>query len=269
MSSGMSSWRTQARAIFRRDFLTDFRYRLVFLISLADAGLILLSYAFLARVFGDAHPDGFAPLPFLLVGIALTDSLTTALVCVSQGVRHNQQAGTLKALFALPLSPARLMLLSMPYPALRAAVDFVLFMGVAVALGLPVAAINPGATILVFALSVAAIVGLGLLSASFTIAFKRGDPVLWALGTITWLLSGVLYPVDVLPPALTRVASLLPTTHALAAMRSTVINGAGLAGVRADVMALAGFAAIGIPAGLWIFTLAVNHARRNGTLGHA
>lgn len=263
------TWRVQAAAMFRRDLLTDLRYRLVFLISVLDAGLILLSYAFLARVFGDAHPDGFAPLPFLLVGIALTDSLTTALVCVSQGVRNNQQAGTLKALLVLPLSPARLMLLSMPYPAVRAAIDFALFMGVAIALGLPASSINAGATILVFALSVAAIVSLGLLSASFAVVFKRGDPVQWALATATWLLSGVLYPVDVLPPMLARVASWLPTTHALAAVRATTINGAGLAGVRQDVMVLAGFALIGIPAGLWIFTQAVNHARRAGTLGHA
>jgi ABC-2 type transport system permease protein len=263
------SWRAQAFAIFRRDLLTDLRYRLVFLISLVDAGLILLSYAFLARVFGDAHPGGFAPLPFLLVGIALTDSLTTAQVCVSQGVRNNQQSGTLKALLVLPLSPARLMLLSMPYPALRAAIDFALFMGVALALGLPAASINPGATVLVFALSVASMLGLGLLSASFTVVFKRGDPVQWALATATWLLSGVLYPVDVLPPMLARVASLLPTTHALAAVRATTIRGAGLADVGTDVMVLAGFALVGIPAGLWIFTQAVNHARRAGTLGHS
>jgi len=262
------SWRAQARAVFRRDFLTDFRYRLVFLVSFADAGLILLSYAFLARVFGDTRPGGFAPLPFLLVGIALTDSLTTALMCISQGVRHNQQAGTLKAVLALPIAPARLMLLSLPYPVLRAAVDFVLFMCVALALGLPLRPINISATVLVFVLSVAAIASLGLLSASFTVVFKRGDPVLWAMGTMTWLLSGVLYPVDVLPQFFARIASWLPTTHALAAVRATVINGAGIADVRADVAMLAGFALIGIPAGLWIFTQAVNHARRAGTLGH-
>jgi ABC-2 type transport system permease protein len=258
-----------AIAVFRRDFLTDLRYRLVFIVSLADAALILLSYAFLARVFGDIQPDGFAPLPFLLVGIALTDSLTTALLCVSQGVRNNQQSGTLKALLVLPVSPARLMVLSMPYAALRAAIDFMLFMSVAIALGLPAASIHFGATLLVFVLAVAAIISLGLLSASFTVVFKRGDPVLWALGTITWLLSGVLYPVDVLPPVLVRVSSLLPTTHALAAIRATAIHGAGVADVGADVLVLAGFAVIGIPAGLWIFTQAVNHARRAGTLGHA
>jgi ABC-2 type transport system permease protein len=262
-------WVTEARAIFRRDFLTDLRYRLVFLVSFVDAGLILLSYAFLARVFGDTRPGGFAPLPFLLVGIALTDSLTTALMCISQGVRNNQQAGTLKAVLVLPISPARLMLLSMPYPALRAAIDFLLFIGVAMALGLPPQPINVGATLLVFVLGVAAITSLGLLSASFTIVFKRGDPVLWAMGTMTWLLSGVLYPVDVLPPFLARVASWLPTTHALAAVRATMIDGAGMADVGAHAAVLAGFALIGIPAGLWIFTHAVNHARRAGTLGHA
>jgi ABC-2 type transport system permease protein len=262
------SWTAQTHAIFRRDLLTDFRYGLVFLVSLVDAGLILLSYAFLARVFGDARPAGYAPLPFLLVGIALTDSLTTALMCVSQGVRNNQQAGTLKAVLVLPISPARLMMLSMPYPSLRAAADFILFMGAALALGLPAQSINVGATILVFALSVAAIVSLALLSASFTVVFKRGDPVLWAMGAMTWLLSGVLYPVDVLPPLLARVSSWLPTTHALAAIRATTIDGAGPAAVGADLAVLAGFAFIGIPAGLWIFTHAVNHARRAGTLGH-
>ncbi|TAK16492.1 MAG: ABC transporter permease [Acidobacteria bacterium] len=262
------SWRREAAAMFRRDYLTDLRYRVVFLISLVDAALLLASYAFLARVFGAAEPNGYAPLPFLLVGIALTDSLTTSLVCLSQGVRNNQQAGTLKAMLALPLSPARLMLLSMPYPALRAAIDFVIFICMAIALGLPVSTINFGATLVVFLLSVGAMLSLALLSASFTVVFKRGDPVMWALGAATWLLSGVLYPTDVLPPMLARVSSLLPTTHALAAVRATAIDGASLAAVGRDAGVLAAFALIGVPFGLWAFTVAVNHARRAGTLGH-
>lgn len=255
--------------MLRRDFLTDVRYRLVFLVSIADAGLILASYGFLARVFVNARPDGYAPLAFLLVGVAMSDSLTTALVCLAQGVRNNQQAGTLKALLALPVSPARLMLLSLPYPALRAAVDFVLFIGLAIALGLPASPINVGATLVVFALSVAAIASLGLLSASFAVVFKRGDPVMWALGATTWLLSGVLYPTTVLPSFLERVSWVLPTTHALSAVRATVIDGAGLSRISGDVAVLGVFAGVGIPAGLWCFGLAVSYARRRGTLGHS
>lgn len=262
------TWMLQARALFRRDFLTDLRYRVVLMISLVDAGLILVSYAFLARVFVAARPDGYAPLSFLLVGIAMTDSMTTGLVCLSQGVRNNQQTGTLKALLVLPLSPARLMLLSMPYPAVRSAIDFVIFIGVAAALGLPAGSINVGATLVVFVVSVGAVASLGLASAAFAVAFKRGDPVMWALGAATWLLSGVLYPIDVLPAWLQWVAWLLPTSHALAAVRATVITGAGLASVGSDVLVLALFAVVGVPVGLWLFGRAVDHSKRAGTLGH-
>jgi ABC-2 type transport system permease protein len=262
------TWLAEARALFERDWLTDLRYRAVFVVSLVDAGLALVSYGFLARVFGDARPDGYAPLPFLLAGIALTDSLTTGLVSMAQGVRQNQQAGTMKALLALPLSPARVMALSMPYPALRAAVDFAVFLAVGAALGLSLAGINVLSMSVVLVLAIAAVLGLGLMSAAVAVVFKRGDPVMWALGAATWLLSGVLYPVDVLPPLFARLAWCLPTTHALAAMRAAVLDGVPLADLGAHLTALAGFAVVLVPGGLWLFSAAVNYARRKGTLGH-
>ncbi len=262
------AWFVQARALFARDLLIDLRHRLVYLFLVGEAALALVSYAFLARVFGASRPDGYEPLSFLLVGIAVNDSLTTSLVYLSQSVRSNQQSGTLKAILAMPISPVRLMWLSMPYPAARAAIDFVLFLGVAIALGLPVVTINAGATAVVFILAVLAMTGPAVVSAAFAVAFKRGDPVRWALGSVTWLLSGVLYPTDVLPSVLQTVAWCLPTTHALSAIRATVIDGVGLSRVGSDVAVLAGFAVIGVPMSLWLFSRAVDYARREGTLGH-
>ncbi len=259
----------QGKALFWRDLLTDVRHRLIYLFLIAEATLALVSYAFLARIFGDARPDGYEPLAFLLVGIALTDSLTTSIVYLSQGVRSNQQAGTLKAVLAMPISAVRLMWLSMPYPAARAAVDFILLIGVAIALGLPVAGINIGGTIVVFILAVLAMTGPAVVSAALAVAFKHGDPVRWALASVTWLLSGVLYPTDVMPSVLQTIAWLLPTTHALTAIRATIIDGASLARVSGDVAMLAGFAGVGIPLALWIFTLAVDYARREGTIGYS
>lgn len=264
----MSPWIAQARALFRRDLIVDLRQRMVYVWLVAEAAMALISYAFLARVFGGERPDGYAPLPFLLVGIAMTDSLTTSIVYLSQSVRSNQQAGTLKAVLAMPISAARLMVLSMPYPAVRAAFDFVLFMGVATALGLPAGAINVGSSVVVFVLAVLSMTGPAVMSAAFAVAIKRGDPVRWALGAVTWLLSGVLYPTGVLPPFLQAVASVLPTTHALTAIRATVIDGATLSQVGSHVAVLMGFALVGIPLSLWLFTLAVAYARREGTVGH-
>lgn len=263
------TWFLQARALFWRDLITDLRHRLIYIYLVLEASLMLVSYAFLARVFGDARPGGYAPLPFLLVGIALNDALSTALVYLAQGVRSNQQSGTFKALLAMPISSVRLMCLSMPYPAMRAAIDFLLFLGVAVALGLPLSSINVGATIVVFVLSVTAMSGFALISAAIAVVLKHGDPVRWALASMTWLLSGVLYPTDVLPPFLQTIASLLPTTHALTAIRATVIDGAGVSRVANDVALLAAFTVIGIPFALWMFSRAVDYARHEGTLGHS
>ena len=262
-------WLDQLRAVTRRDFLTDVRYPVAFAIGFLDAVVVLVSYSFLAGVFGDHRPDGYAPLSFLLVGIALTDSLTTALVCLALGVRSSQQAGTVKALLGLPLAPARLMLLSMAYPFVRAAIDFAVFMLAAAALGVPFAAVHVTGMLLTFVLAVASVCIMGLVSASFALVFKRGDPVLWAVGTATWLLSGVLYPTSVLPSWLGVASALLPSTHALAAMRASVLGGATWSSLAPDLGALFGFDVIGIPAGLWLFSAAVTHAKRAGTLGHA
>jgi ABC-2 type transport system permease protein len=262
-------WLDQLRAVARRDFLTDVRYPVAFAVGLFDAVIVLVSYSFLAGVFGDHRPDGYTPLAFLLIGIALNDSLTTALVCLALGVRNSQQAGTVKALLVLPLAPARLMLLSMAYPFVRATIDFVVFMIAAGALGVPFAGMHVTGVVVTFVLGVASVSVLGLISASFALVFKRGDPVLWAVGTATWLLSGVLYPTSLLPVWLRFASFLLPTTHALAAMRAAVIDGASWVALAPDLGALLLFDLIGIPAGLWLFTAAVTHAKRTGTLGHA
>lgn len=262
-------WLDQLRAVFRRDVLSDIRYPVAFAIGLLDAVVVLISYSFLAGVFGNRRPDGYEPLAFLLVGVALTDSLTAALVLLSQGVRNSQQSGTVKALLGLPIAPTRLMTLSMAYPATRAALDFVVFMSAACLMGVSASGIHVAAMLVTFVLAVASVSVMGLVSASFALVFKRGDPVMWAVGTATWLLSGVLYPTSVLPTWLAMVSTLLPTTHALTAMRAAVIDGASWSALAPDLGALFGFDLIGIPAGLWLFTAAVTHAKRAGTLGHA
>jgi ABC-2 type transport system permease protein len=259
----------QLRAVVRRDFLTDVRYRVAFVMSLADAGVVLVSYSFLAGVFGDRRPDGYAALPFLLVGIAMTDSMTTALVSFALGARSSQQPGTVKALLALPISTARLMLISMAYPFLRGAIDFVIFLSAGCALGMSCGQINAAPTIVTFVLAIASVGVLGLASSAFALVFKRGDPVLWVVGTLTWLLSGVLYPTTVLPQWLQAASLALPATHALAAMRAAVIDGASWAAMAPDLAALAVFDLVGIPLGLWGYARAAAHARRAGTLGHA
>ena len=120
----------------------------------------------------------------------------------------------------------------------------------------------------VFVLSLLSFASLGVASAAFTLELKRGDPLLWLSGGLSWLLGGVFFPVEMLPDLLRQAALLLPITHALEALRALLLAGAGLADVATHVGVLAGFALVGLPLSMTLFGVAVRWGKRSGTLEH-
>ena len=118
-----------------------------------------------------------------------------------------------------------------------------------------------------FVLSAACFAALGILSSCFVVLFKRGNPLAWVLNNFEGLLGGVYFPVTVLPGWLLAVSGLLPVTYAVRAFQLAVQRGAGFGEIKTDLAALFLFNIILIPASVWLFSLSVRRARRNGTLG--
>jgi ABC-2 type transport system permease protein len=135
-------------------------------------------------------------------------------------------------------------------------------------LGVSLAQMNLFPALVLFVLSVLAFAGIGILSATFALVFKKGDPLLWVVGGLSWLLGGVFYPLEVLPPLLRQAAALLPITHALSGMRMAILEGASLAAVTPQIAALSLFAAIGLPVSLLLFLAGMRWTRASGSLGH-
>ncbi len=171
-------------------------------------------------------------------------------------------------LVSLSTSPVTVVLLSSVYPLLRAGLDVVIWLGAAWMFGVPLAQASLGVAVLVFVAAAVAMAGFGFASAAFAIVFKRGDPIVWFFGALSFLLSGVLYPTSRLPSALSGVSDWLRLTHALNGMRAALLDGATLAGVLPALATLAAFAVVGVPMGLVALAVAIRHARRKGTLGH-
>ena len=185
---------------FRRDLLTDLSYKLSFALQALHILLGIAAYYFLARLLGESTPDGYAPFPFLLVGMAVNGYMTTALVCFTQAVKGHQVTGTLKSVLATRTSPVTFIVLSSLYPFARGTVDGLIYLLGGGAFGLPLGQVNLPATLLLFGVSLLAFGSIGILSATFTLIFKRGDPLLWLFVSLSWLLGGVFYPREVLPP---------------------------------------------------------------------
>jgi len=97
---------------------------------------------------------------------------------------------------------------------------------------------------------------------------RRLNPVATILGSLSFFLSGVMYPVSVLPAWLRGLGNLLPLTHALNALRGALLGGASPAQIGDSLLALLVFSAVLAPLGAAVFVLALRRARADGSLSH-
>src|SRR5262249_61674681 len=84
------------------------------------------------------------------------------------------------------------------------------------------------AVFVVLIASLLAFAGLGILSASYLLIFKRGNPAKWFILGLTSIIGGSLFPVSILPDWLQVVARFNPVTYALDATRAALLWGADL-----------------------------------------
>jgi ABC-2 type transport system permease protein len=258
----------KAWAFFKRDLFTDLSYKLAFTFQLLDVVVGVCTYYFLARMIGRAAYHGYEPFAFILVGVAVNGYMSTSLACYAYSIRGIQPLGTLKMVLATPTSPMTFILLSSVYPLLRAAFDAFIYLLSGALLGLALARVNVPAVLLIFLLSELAFSSIGILSATFTLVFKRGDPLLWLFAGLSWLLGGVYFPIDILPRWLRDAAQLLPITHALLGMRAAMLQHATFRMLLPQIGILGVFALVGLPLSLLAFQWGVRWAKVTGTLSH-
>ncbi len=260
-------------AFLRRDLREALTYKFSFVTSFVAVVLSTATFYFVAKLVpGDAPslgPFGGDYFSFAVVGVAFASLLGVFQGGVAAVVRNAQLAGTLEALLVTPVSlPAILFgssLYSLAFQLFRTA----LHLGVAWAFfGLALGRVNGPGVLAVGALTVLCFLSVGILSASFILVYKTGNPFGWILGTLSGLLGGVVFPVALLPPWIRWASSLLPLTYALDGMRKSLLSSAGFAGILPDVAALAAFDAVLLPLSLVAFRLAVRKAKRDGTLAH-
>jgi len=257
-----------ALAFLRRDLATDLSYKVSFALEGVDILIGIAAFFFFSRLIGDANPQGYDPFSFILVGIAANGAMSTSLACFSNGIQSDQSEGTLKTILVTPISPQAVIVLSSLYPLSRSSLDALIYIAGGALFGLSFGDANLVGASVVFILALLAFASIGVASAAVTLVLKRGDPLMWLSGGLSWLLGGVFFPVEMLPIGLRQVSLVLPITHALEALRATLLAGAGLAEVASHVVVLAGFALVGLPLTMTLFGAAVRWAKRSGTLGH-
>jgi len=108
--------------------------------------------------------------------------------------------------------------------------------------------------------------GLGILSASFILYFKRGDPVNFFLSSLTTLFGNVFFPAAQLPETVQWVSSFLPITWSLRVVRGALLRGQTVGDLRGELLRLTVLTAVLLPAGLYFSRIAIRRAKREGSL---
>src|ERR1700726_962538 len=190
-------------ALFSRDLAVARSYRVVFVLQLFEVLFGVASFYYLARFIESPTlrgtlPQGGSYFAFLLVGVAFFDYLGVALNAFDQSLLDARQNGTLEYLLVTQTSLPVILVGSVVYPfvllSLRTGVYFA--WGIVV-FGFPIGQANWLGAAIVLASSVLAFIGLGVLSASYTLVFKRGNPVKWLFLGLAGVGGGVQDPLSV------------------------------------------------------------------------
>jgi ABC-2 type transport system permease protein len=261
-------------AFVRRELSALGGYRTAFLVRIFGFGLAAASLLFLSRFVGAAINPHLAAyrgnyLGFVVIGFLATEFQQVGVSGLAQRIRFAQMMGTLEAEIATPAAPW--MVLGAP-PVYEFAASSVrsagYLLGAKLLLGLDLSRVNWLSLVVAVPLIIAAFSGLGLLAAATTMLVRRMNPVAMVIGSLSFFLSGVMYPVTVLPAWLREVGRLLPLTHALAVLRGALLVGAGPGELRDSLLALLLFAGVLAPVGAGLFAYALKRARIDGSLSH-
>ncbi len=126
---------------------------------------------------------------------------------------------------------------------------------------------NFAAAIVVLAVASFSFLGIGMMTAVLPlISPEKGAQLGFVAQGVMLVVSGVYYPVSVLPEWMQWLAMISPATYALRGMRAAILDGAGMAVLWGDIWPLLLIGVVAVPLGLEVFRQGERYAKRHGKL---
>ncbi|OVE75420.1 hypothetical protein BVX98_07660 [bacterium F11] len=261
-------------AFFLRDFRQTLSYKFAFVLELASIFFNAATFYFVAKLFDTAAPPqlgayGGHYFPFVLIGIAFSTYQAIGLTAFSQNLREEQYIGTLESIMVTPIRISTFLTGSALWDFAYATLEVMFYFVISfLVFGLTLPNANLISAFFSIILTLTTFMGLGILSAAFILRFKRGNPVTWLIATSSELLGGVYFPIEILPAWLKAISEWVPMTHALQALRLSLLSNANLAEIGIHLLFLIGFTIVIWPIGIIAFSLSLQRSQADGSLGH-
>ncbi len=215
----------------------------------------------------------------LVLGVLLWSFLSAMFQEISNSISYERWEGTLEYTFMAPVHRLThllgVSLFAVAYSVVR---TVVIMVGLLLFVHLSFAGANLWGVLVVLLVASVAFMGLGLVAAILPVLSpENGAQATNIVQGVLLLVSGIYYPVAVLPAWVQPLAVLSPATYALAAARKLIgldrplneagtLAGAPLSSVTHELGVLALMGLVLVPLGLWIFGRVEHWAKRTGKL---
>jgi ABC-2 type transport system permease protein len=205
----------------------------------------------------------------LMVGAIFWNYLSVVFGWIAETIAVERWEGTLEYTMMAPIRRSSRLIgqvaYAMVYGLIHTAVIFVVLVLFFPEIDLSRA--NAGTALLFMALGSFSFVGVGILAAILPLLYvERGAQMTFVVQSALLLVSGVYYPIEVLPGWMQVVAHLSPATYVLDGVRAGILDGVSVGQLGQDVWPLIVLGAVLIPLSLWAFGRAEHYAKRTGKL---
>jgi ABC-type multidrug transport system, permease component len=233
----------------------------------------VLSIGFLASGLGTLGVQGGSfdlrkAQLYLLIGALLWGYLSLVFMEAAYAISWERWEGTIEYTFMAPIRRIThlfgICLFAIGYGLAR---TFVVLLVAAAMFNLDFSHADIPAALAVLAASTVPLIGLAILTSVLPLLSpQKGEQMSVALQGFLLLVSGVYYPLSVLPLPMQIAGAASPLTYALEGIRSSLLDGAGVQAQLPTIGILLVMGALMIPLSLWVFSWAEKRAKRLGLL---
>lgn len=260
--------RSISTAFLRMDFIEDISYPLSLLLSELGTVAPVFIYFFIGELVPSSPEIGDDYFTFAVIGLCVATILQAALGGFGSGLQRAQNRGTFETLLVEPVPWVFLPFAMNMWRVILGFIGGTLVFLLGYAMGAEYQLSGLPAFLLLLVLGVLASMGVGIVSASLMVLAKRSQPVLTLYGLAASLLAGALFSVDQLPEFLQALAWAIPHTYVINSARYVLMSDPGSFSISfgSAVLALVVFNLVMYTFGLWLFSRALQYARKMGML---
>lgn len=207
---------------------------------------------------------------YLVIGTSVWSYLSVTFDGITELVTLERWEGTIEHTFMAPISRFTHMIGSCWYAILHGLLfTFAQLILVASFFRLDLSQANYLTAVFILLVGSISFIGFGIAAAVLPLLFtERGSQMSYIVKAVILLVSGVYYPISVLPGWMQPAARISPATYVLDGLRDALQHNAPIWShtIWASTWPLLISGIVSIPLGLWIFGIAERYAKRAGKL---